>query len=408
MRVTASPAGGSVAVGTLRNVQALRAIAALLVVLVHATLPHVGVEDVLGAAERPWLTPLRYIGLFGVDLFFAISGFIMLATNWQSFGRPLAGVRFFARRAIRIYPPYWLALLPVVAALTFAKDRFMPSHVGVRTGVIESILLLPQPHHFILTVAWTLVWELIFYVVFAALLVLDRRYVPAALGIWLVGELVLYGTLSGAQNFYAHFASAPLPIEFICGALVGVLYVKRKLRAPWAFMGLAFVATALSWSVVAITRVELDPSTIARVLMFGLPAALIVYGAVALEAHSLLIAPPWVAAVGDASYAIYLWHLSILVVLRQVIERLHPAGALAHGAIIATTVAIIVLLGMSVYRFFEKPMTKHLNGLLARGLQSRQVSAAAPALGRVAREAAVDGDLAVLGVALVRETERRP
>ena len=347
-----------------------------MVVFLHATLPAVGVEDIVGG-ERAWLAPFNYIGLFGVDLFFAISGFIMLVTSWGHFGKQNASLRFFARRAIRIYPPYWLALAPILPVLLLAKDRFMVAHVGVKTGIIESILLLPNPNKFVLTVAWTLVWEMLFYVVFAVILNFDRRIVAYALAAWLIAELVLFATLNSSPNFYLNFIAAPIPIEFILGAFAGILYMKKWLPAPSAFAALAVGATATAWSWVIVHHIELQsPNDINRVIIFGIPAALIVYAAVSLEARRKFVGPAILTAIGDASYAIYLWHLAILVVLRHILISLHPAGPLAHAAILLLTLAVVVAVGMLIYRFFERPVTTYLNGLLTLKLPRAAVQPA--------------------------------
>jgi peptidoglycan/LPS O-acetylase OafA/YrhL len=224
----------------------------------------------------------------------------------------------------------------------------------------------------VLTVAWTLVWELIFYVVFAVILQFPRKFVYAALGGWLVAEFVMHATLAGSSNFYLQFASAPLPLEFIGGTAIGLLYVHRKMPAAVLVSGLAIVLAALFWSSVASAHLELQPEQMLRVVAFGIPAMLLVYAAVALEGRGLLVAPHWLAAIGDGSYAIYLWHLSVLVVLRQVILRLPAGGPLLHAAVIILTLAIIITVGMAVYRFFERPVTTYLNGLLAMQLPARK------------------------------------
>ncbi len=383
--MTASPAV-RVHAPVLRNVQGLRAVAALLVVLLHASLPHVGIEEVLAPGTPPWLGVFHYIGGFGVDLFFVISGFIMTVTNWNSFRIPNAGKRFFARRAIRIYPPYWFALLPILPVYFFARNQLMVSHVGVKIGVIESILLLPQQTHFFLPVAWTLVWEIVFYVVFSQFLRLDRRHLAAALGVWLVVELVLNVAFGSSQNFYLHFLGQPLPIEFILGAGVGILYGRRTMPGALPIAALAIAATAAAWTAISVLHIDLGaPDALApvlRVSLFGPPAALLVYAAVALERDGRLRVSAAISSIGDASYAMYLWHISILVALRQVIERIAPAGPLAHAAVVISTLAVVVIVGLGVYRFFEKPVTRRLNRLLDAQLPA-WIAGPAPQLARI-------------------------
>lgn len=371
----------------LRNVQGLRAAAALLVVLAHASLPHVGIEEVLAPGEHRWLGAFPYIGIFGVDLFFVISGFIMLVTNWNSFSKPHAGTRFFARRAIRIYPPYWLALVPILPIYFFARDKFMVSHVGVKVGFVQSILLLPQQDYFILPVAWTLVWEMLFYVVFSQFLRLERRHLAAALGVWFAVELLLGAAFHGSSNFYLHFLSSPLPIEFILGAAIGLLYKRPAMPGALPIAALAIAATAAAWTAVSALHVTLDGTAPLRVVAFGPPAALLVYAAVALERSGMLRVPAAIAMVGDASYAIYLWHISILVFLRQAIERAAPAGPFAHAAVLLSSLAIVILAGLTIYRFFEKPVTARLNRLLDARLP-RRIAVPVPPLARIERTSA--------------------
>ena len=343
----------------LANVQALRAIAAALVVLVHMTLKNVGVEDVVGRSEASWLTPFHFIGIFGVDLFFVISGFIMLATNWDSFGRKHAGFTFLIRRAIRIYPPYWFATLPVFAVFEFARERFMVSHMTGQTGILESFLLLPNPHRFILTVGWTLVWEMIFYIVFAAILPFRQRYVPMLLALWFGVELVLNGVFAHADNFYLGFASATLPIEFIFGTAIGWLYIKRRLPPTWLTAIGALVTTSIAFKIMIASADDNFP--IDRVWFFGIPAALIVVTAIASEVRGSFVAPRFVSNLGDGSYAVYLWHISILVCIRQILIAFHPAGPIAHAVVIVTTLVAIVAIGQLIFLYFERPVTAYLN-----------------------------------------------
>ena len=344
---------------TVRNLQALRAIAALMVVCLHMTLPRVGLDDIYANTQPRWLAAFDSIGTCGVDLFFVISGFIMLVTNWDGFGKPLAGMRFFGRRVIRVYPPYWLATAPVLAVFVFARDRFMVSHVGTQTGIVESLLLLPNPHKFVLTVGWTLVYEMVFYVVFAAILGINQRFVPAAIGVWCLVEVGLHATFTNTTNFYLGFATSLFPLEFILGTVVGLVYVRGWFPAPRVMATIAVAAAAGSLGYVISHHVE--PGNYERVALFGIPAALLVYGAVALEARDVFSAPSWLAKLGDGSYAVYLWHLSVLVVVRQTVLLAHPTGPIAHAAILLATATIVLTVGQLVYRFFELPVTKALN-----------------------------------------------
>ncbi|MGP6159480.1 MAG: acyltransferase family protein [Vulcanimicrobiaceae bacterium] len=381
--------GAQRGLGLVRNIQALRAVAALLVVLVHISLPTVGLDNIF-ANDPPWFAMFTKCGLAGVDLFFVISGFIMLTTSWSSFGQTGSGLRFFVRRVIRIYPPYWFALVPVLPAFFFAKNELMKGHIGAQTGIVQSLLLLPQPTHMLLAVSWSLVWEMIFYTIFAFLLIMNRRQLPLALAVWFLAEVALHLTFRDSQNFAANFASTPLPIEFIFGVVVGLVYVNRRFWAPGPLGALGIVAMLAVWTLMTANVVDENTFPFGRVLLFGVPAFLIVYGAVGLETVHRIVAPSWLVSIGDASYAIYLWHLGVLVVLRHMIAPLHFSGFLWHLALVSLALGDILLVSFAVYWLFEKPATSYLNAQLASHWPARRPSSPSFIRPMIAPEAVAD------------------
>src|SRR5262245_35338643 len=95
MRISQPTAGSSFV-----SIQALRAIAALLVFAEHAA------NTLVWEHKIEWFPHVPY-GPFGVDLFFVISGFVMVYSSERLFGQPNAPIQFFARRIARIVPLYW-------------------------------------------------------------------------------------------------------------------------------------------------------------------------------------------------------------------------------------------------------------------------------------------------------------
>lgn len=118
----------------LQGIQALRGLAALAVV-VHHTL-----EQSNGAA-RPfspdWLTT---VGAAGVDLFFVISGFIMVWTTFPQGRPPLRPATFLYRRVTRIYPIYWLTCAAMLALVAMG---FLHTHTFTAGDIARSLVLLP-------------------------------------------------------------------------------------------------------------------------------------------------------------------------------------------------------------------------------------------------------------------------
>ncbi len=348
----------------LRNVQGLRALAALLVVL-H----HIGTTDGIETHYLPGAGPifgwLRNSGAAGVDLFFVISGFIMMTTSWRSFGATGASAKFFLRRLVRIYPPYWLVLIPLLAVYLIAPDHFTGYH-PVHPDLVASFLLLPSLGGQLLFVAWTLVFEMYFYAVFAPLLLLRRQFVLPALALWAVAEAVLFGTCHDSPNPYLAFLGEPLPFEFLFGCCVGLLYVKGALHAPAALVAAA--VTAFCAALVASELVPRELVNIERVFLFGMPAALLVYAAVAVESKGGLVVPAALVAIGDASYAMYLWHSPLLSALGQQVARLHAHGLVAHVMLVAVLLAAVLAFSLAVYRYAERPLTRYLNDRLRDAL----------------------------------------
>src|SRR5260370_18583400 len=144
---------------SLVSIQALRVIAALVVCWAHA----INAVPAEVAAEFPTL-----YGPFGVDLFFVISGFVMVYSSEGLFGKAGAPIKFFARRLARIVPPYWAAtailvwfVVPYASTKAVLGSLFFAPHVPS-----ESPLLF---------VGWTLIFEMFFYAVFAIALLAKRR-----------------------------------------------------------------------------------------------------------------------------------------------------------------------------------------------------------------------------------------
>ena len=156
---------------TLVSIQALRVIAAFMVLAFHVSL------EVAKLTPAAVLTP----GSAGVDLFFVISGFVMLYSSERLFGRPWASAQFFKRRLVRIVPLYWLATTALVLLVApFAGTK----------AVIASLLFWPYPAGGapLLNVGWTLNIEMFFYLVFAAaLLAKSRVVVTTTVSIFLLG-----------------------------------------------------------------------------------------------------------------------------------------------------------------------------------------------------------------------------
>ncbi|HEX3551136.1 MAG TPA: acyltransferase [Candidatus Elarobacter sp.] len=332
----------------LGNVQALRALAALMVVVVHAY----SVESTY-LPGRPWTTPYHVLGTYGVDLFFVISGVVMLVSTATWFGEPTAPRRFLARRATRIYPPYW-----IVTAFVLVAYLLVPSatgeHRSARPDVLASFLALPQAGEPLLVVGWTLTYELVFYAVFALALRFHRRALPVVTAIWLLA-VVAIGVFGPHANPWVRVLGSWFNLEFAFGLGIGALVLRGALAAPRALTALAVVLIIAVCVATAYSGREFLEVAWWRPFAVGAPMALLVYGALGLERRGAL-APAWLRAQGDASYALYLWHVPVIGAIGLALHRVHLHGALARAAIVFGGYALAIAFSFVAYRWIERPL----------------------------------------------------
>ncbi len=326
------------------GIQGLRALAAVAVAFLHVA------DEAGGLAGTPGHAPYRIVDALpleaGVDLFFVISGFVMVWSCWASFGQPGAVGRFVARRLLRIVPLYWL-----LTAATVLVALAVPGVVsdGLRDGwdyVAASFAFMPwrradgfvQP---VLRLGWTLEYEMLFYAVVACTLPLRR---PAALAVILLAlaALAAAGKALAPAAVPLAFWTDPVVLEFALGAIVAIA-ARRGQRAGWP--GAAMLAAALLLAAV--------PGTDARVVTRGIPAALLLF--CALSWRGL---PSWLLLLGDASYALYLVHPFPMRALRVAFARWALPAAASVPLYLLVTMATCVALAVALHLVVEQPILR--------------------------------------------------
>ncbi len=356
-----TPAPGTSQIDAL---QVVRAVAVLLVAWIHA-------GQMLVMEHYPGTMDL---GIFGVDLFFVISGFIMttiLTRPGQTAG-PAAAWTFLKRRIIRIYPLYF-----VVVGL--ALLRAMPRHQHF-APLLPTILLLPSPHPpytiGLFNQSWTLVFEMCFYLVITASLLFTRRAAQAS--IVLLTGAVLLGTRFDIVHPVVVYLCSPVVLEFVFGAAIA--FIPRRLPI-FRRTGpvLVLLGSALAVTVQAITPNTAHPpiangfqmifandEVFRRVGTWGVAAALIVAGAV-FWAPRITSRPGRLGLLlGNASYSIYLtseYALQVGVRLTRHLVRPGPHIGLA-GILVcqALLVALSCAVGAASYLYLEWPVVRWLQG----------------------------------------------
>lgn len=348
---------------TSRNhhIQALRGIAASLVVLSHA------LEVVVDRNILPeWFRPVGFsIGGLGVTTFFVISGYIMVTISYDDFGNVRNSLRFAGRRLARIVPTYWIATFIAFALYQIAPLSRNPSAVEL----FKSLIFIPYPNGHgmdmepVLGQGWTLNYEMFFYVLFATALVLPRRIGLIAVFLLfgaIVAEGALYKPLSDAtpaQTVFT-FLADPIILLFAAGMAIGVL--KRNLGNRFAVHRPLAIAVSLLAIQILVNIVLRIPSR----LPFPEVVSIWIAGAAAVAACAFA-APAQggrfetvAEAVGDASYSTYLFHIFLVVALKMVFP------ITTGTALLFVLLALLLsnLFGLVFYRTIERPISALLRG----------------------------------------------
>lgn len=410
----------------LNNIQALRGFAVLLVVGLHILAIEIKYSqfDVL-------LPEFLRIGISGVDLFFIISGFIMVTVTQGNHQQS----RFFLyQRLSRIFPLYWLVTSAILLAY-FYDDTLVNFTRFDASFVFNSYLLQPQHSLPVLMVGWSLIHELYFYIIFSFFLLLPRKSLPLLLLTWLAVIIIgnkLLKTEHHILSAYTRIIFSPLTVEFIAGCFLA-LFLKQKttqqqphLKQLFSFLFPLSIWLAVIWSLLNITSTlfspvellsekrlililelfvlllivfllqekksnrnypfalssfvaglvflvmiwnrfsfnttEVDIEGWPRVYLFTPPYLLLMYGALALEKNNQSknkgIAHPWLIAIGDASYSIYLTHILILSALG------HLWFLIASDSIFDNIIMLLLMLiavfvgGFLCFHYVEKPLLR--------------------------------------------------
>lgn len=326
------------------SLQYLRAVAALMVVAFHAT-------EKLGAMTGNDDAPTFTAGLAGVDIFFVVSGFIMLATTR---GKDVTPADFARRRFERIVPLYWL-LTALVLVVVLSRPGLLATATFDGAHVAASFLFVPWPHpamdaHLPLLVpGWTLNYEMAFYILFAASLLLPARWRVAAL-VAVLSAAAFAGLFVTADTILA-FYTDPIILEFAAGLLLASVWQRGLAISRISALCLVGIGLLLLYLG--------SGSDLPRVVWAGIPALLIVTGVV--HADGTTDQPPLrlPMLLGDASYSIYLSHVIALPVLGKAwIAAGYGAAGLEGPAFLALALIVSAMVGAGFYGAAERPLMR--------------------------------------------------
>lgn len=374
------------------SIQALRAIAAILVVFCHS-------EQFTSFAFDVHM--VKYLGQcfgnFGVDIFFVISGFIMFYINHDKFGKPNVVGKFLQRRLLRIFPIYWVITLFVLIFIipsTMYKYALPESQYATINSVqnltylLQNFLLIPsfnhdsQPIATVIGPAWTLIYEMFFYYIFGFFLFFNKKFCIYGLNIIFL-LLVLSSLMMNLSVFhyqphgflsFVSFYGNNIIFEFIFGCFLANRYLNNKfLNTQLAVLSIIFamfifvlayhIPEKHYWELHGFMRFSLIYHI--KMLGGGVPAALLLYGVLSLEARKVIQVPRFLIKLGNASYSIYLFHFPLFIVLLLAMFKKTSEYFLIPGDIVVLFVWLTCVSGgYLAYLYVEVPLMKWIKNAM--------------------------------------------
>ncbi|HEY1395961.1 acyltransferase [Roseateles sp.] len=344
----------------LASIEAARALAALAVVLMHAT--HLmRVPQFTGHVALGGLFDFGYVG---VDFFFVLSGFIITFVHHAELGRGAARwPGYLWKRFVRVFPIYWLVL-----AMT-AGPSILSRLLAGRTPVSElggddipGTLLLwigAKPPEYV-GVAWSLQYEVLFYLSFCVLL-LHLRGGLALYGLWAVLVVAqAFGALPGELPWKL---GDPHCLQFLMGVATG--FLARRATLPLVRRQGWIVGAVLAAAVLYERLGPQGAHAFGGRVALGLASALVLATLVAMERRRALQVPAVLSQLGAVSYSLYLAHCLLINIVLALLAKAGLYRALPEAVTFAIAVVAAVVCGWLIGRWLELPVVAWLRKVTA-------------------------------------------
>ena len=339
----------------INSIQYLRGLAAIVVVIRH----------LLDRTEKyniiaPGFNGVE-IGLWGVDLFFVISGFVMVyITQRRQFSFKLI-VNFWLRRFLRISPLYY-----IMTVIMLIGAFYMPQATQLKPSVahtLASFLYLPTINPLpVLAVGWTLNYEMYFYLIFGCVLFLPSKYQIQVLSAWISFSVIL-GFFYHSDNLLFNQITNQLLIEFLLGVLAGRLYLTENF---WSVTK-SLIIISISFFIIIFAEL-VDVGEEFRSLIYGIPCAGLVSSLIMLEAKNIYkFDNKFLLLAGNISYSLYLVHLIVIVIYGKIVMTFLLFDYVNGYILLFGDFIVCILTAILTYKLIEQPLhsnaTKRLNTL---------------------------------------------
>jgi exopolysaccharide production protein ExoZ len=321
------------------GLQLLRILAAAFVVLAHTLF------------EYEWAKPF---GTFGVDIFFVISGFIIVWITENNCDQ------FFVKRLVRILPMYWLFTFGISSVAYFLPSALRSATFDIN-HIVASLLFIPywtEGTGFapILGLGWTLNFEMAFYLIFYISLLISHKYRA------LISSLFIFSIfyLLNSNEFYNEFSpfvfySNGLWFEFIFGMFVALIFRKYQNFEInfFYFCGVSFLSLS------GLVYLQLNSLSIApRFAQFGFLSMILVIAFIGFEKGFLRLGnglKKTILWMGEVSYPLYLIHSYVIGVIHRLLFKDINFPLLFILSLVGSVVA-----SHFVSLLFDKPIRRFL------------------------------------------------
>jgi peptidoglycan/LPS O-acetylase OafA/YrhL len=335
--------------------QVFRGIAALMVVLHHT----IGSLRYYHKIDYPFLNYIGYLGKFGVDFFFVLSGFIITYSAFNKYEQPKALSHYIKNRLLRIYVPY----LPI-GIFMFLIYTLLPgfSNGNRDISILTSLTLIPNGNP-ALSVAWTLSYELCFYLLFS-ISFFSKKVWNSFVLCWFVSIIICtYSPLSSLQilgNPFLKILFSPYNIEFILGFGLALLVV-QKIQLNTNFVYFVLILVVISFFYCTFNHLKLFVFDVN--LLFSIIAFLCIFIAISVGNLNINKASV-VMMVGNATYSIYLIHNPLQMVLIRFFPKITSILSVSIALIIVVVLSSGV--GYGYYLIFEKKVINTIKSKLVK------------------------------------------
>lgn len=333
---------------TINSLQAGRAAAAIAVLLYHS-------EDTLSYPKylgAHVFEPARAMH-FGVCYFFVLSGFLMMHLHKSDFGRPEKVKQFFWKRALRIYPVLWAALLLAIVLTVIVRSSVDLGFWAYIAAFSAAPYRMDEP---LLAVEWTLRHEILFYALFGLTMLSPRLLTP-------VTALSLVAScLQGPDDGFFGVLVSPYNSLFILGAACAKFWGGKILsKAQAVSLLLAGVSLFLTTWILEVCYWD-EAGGLKDVLGYGFGSAAILLGLLVLEKQGAVRFPRLLLFLGDASYSIYLVHYLAVSALSKIATLTVQDRYMGIPAFIFVATGALIF-GVMFFVMVERPITSTVRRL---------------------------------------------